>query len=251
MAFNIFATATSDIPLANLDANFTMIGSSAVASTLYPTATTSITYGTAGTTHYFSGSGLAVTGTLSATSEIIGGSTGIGYTFAAEINGGLNGTLAIKNPTYNNTVMATWSSATSGDNIFIGFGTEGTYTARGSITYNRAGGLVAYNVTSDYRSKDVTGKYEGSGETIDQLKVYRGKMKDATISRPMMIAHEAQLVVPYAVTGEKDAENEKGEPIYQSMDHQIFVPLLIAEIQALRARVAKLEARLAALESYK
>jgi hypothetical protein len=67
MAFNIFATATSDIPLANLDANFTMIGSSAVASTLYPTATTSITYGTAGTTHYFSGSGLAVTGTLSAT----------------------------------------------------------------------------------------------------------------------------------------------------------------------------------------
>ena len=70
MAFNIFATATSDIPLANLDANFTMIGSSAVASTLYPTATTSITYGTAGTTHNFSGSGLAVTGTLSATSSI-------------------------------------------------------------------------------------------------------------------------------------------------------------------------------------
>ena len=62
MSFNIFATATSDIPLANLDANFTMIGSSAVASTLYPTATTSITYGTTGTTHYFSGSGLAVTG---------------------------------------------------------------------------------------------------------------------------------------------------------------------------------------------
>ena len=56
MAFNIFATATSDIPLANLDANFTMIGSSAVASTLYPTATTSITYGTAGTSHIFSGS---------------------------------------------------------------------------------------------------------------------------------------------------------------------------------------------------
>ena len=56
MAFNIFATATSDIPLANLDANFTMIGSSAVASTLYPTASTSITYGTAGTSHIFSGS---------------------------------------------------------------------------------------------------------------------------------------------------------------------------------------------------
>jgi hypothetical protein len=67
MAFNIFATATSDIPLSNLDANFTLIGAAAAASTLYPTASTSITYGTAGTTHNFSGSGLAVTGTLSVT----------------------------------------------------------------------------------------------------------------------------------------------------------------------------------------
>ena len=67
MAFNIFATATSDIPLANLDANFTLIGAAAAASTLYPTATTSITYGTAGTTHNFSGSGLAVTGLISST----------------------------------------------------------------------------------------------------------------------------------------------------------------------------------------
>jgi len=82
MAFNIFATATSDIPLANLDANFTMIGSSAVASTLYPTATTSITYGTTGTTHYFSGSGLAVTGTLSATGTLSGGTSGTGYSFS-------------------------------------------------------------------------------------------------------------------------------------------------------------------------
>jgi hypothetical protein len=59
----------------------------------------------------------------------------------------------------------------------------------------------------------------------------------------MMIAHEAQAVVPYAVTGEKDAEDEDGKPIYQSMDHQIFVPLLIAEVQALRSRVALLEAK--------
>jgi hypothetical protein len=52
-----------------------MIGSSAVASTLYPTASTSITYGTAGTTHYFSGSGLAVTGTLTSTGNVTVGNT--------------------------------------------------------------------------------------------------------------------------------------------------------------------------------
>ena len=125
----------------------------------------------------------------------------------------------------------------------MSFLTEATATARGSITYNRSGGLVAYNVTSDYRSKDITGKYEASGETINQLQVYMGKMKGATISRPMMIAHEAASVVPYAVTGEKDAVDENGEPIYQSMDHQIFVPLLIAEVQSLRSRIALLEAR--------
>jgi len=45
------------------------------------------------------------------------------------------------------------------------------------------------------------------------------------------------------VTGEKDAVDENGDPIYQSMDHQIFVPLLIAEIQSLRSRIATLEAR--------
>ena len=84
MAFNIFATATSDIPLANLDANFTLIGAAAAVSTLYPTATTSITYGTAGTTHNFSGSGVAVTGTLSSTTganfATSSGNVGIGTT---------------------------------------------------------------------------------------------------------------------------------------------------------------------------
>jgi hypothetical protein len=66
-------------------------------------------------------------------------------------------------------------------------------------------------------------------------------MKGATIARPMLVAHEAQEVVPYAVTGEKDAVNEDGTDKYQQMDHQVLIPLLIAEIQSLRARVAQLE----------
>lgn len=57
MAFNTFASATSSIPLANLDANFTAIGTSDAASTLYPTATTSITYGGAATNHIFNTTG--------------------------------------------------------------------------------------------------------------------------------------------------------------------------------------------------
>jgi hypothetical protein len=136
------------------------------------------------------------------------------------------------------------NTATSGDNYFLYFGTEANgSTQRGSITYNRAGGLVAYNTTSDYRSKDILGPVQNCGATIDALKVYEGQMKGATQSRPMLVAHEAQEHAPYAVTGEKDAVNEDGTPKYQQMDVSALVPLLLAEIQSLRARVAQLESK--------
>jgi hypothetical protein len=137
--------------------------------------------------------------------------------------------------------ITSWNNATTGDNIFVSFRTETADTARGSISYNRAGGLVAYNTTSDYRAKDIFGPVSNPGATIDALKVYTGKMKGATVERPMLVAHEAQEVTPYAVTGEKDASNEDGSPKYQQMDVASLVPLLIAEIQSLRARVAQLE----------
>lgn len=141
-----------------------------------------------------------------------------------------------------NPVAAFWNPATAGDNLFQQFGTEGTYTARGSISYNRAGGLVAYNTTSDYRAKDIIGPVQNPGTTIDALKVYEGRMKGATQSRPMLVAHEAQAVAPYAVSGVKDDVNEDGSPKFQQMDVSSLVPLLLAEIQSLRARVAALEA---------
>jgi hypothetical protein len=125
--------------------------------------------------------------------------------------------------------------------LFVLFATEGTYTGRGSISYNRAGGLTAYNTTSDYRAKDILGPVANPGATIDALKVYEGRMKGATQPRPMLVAHEAQEHVPFCVSGEKDEENEDGTPKFQQMDHASLVPLLIAEIQSLRARVAALE----------
>ena len=153
------------------------------------------------------------------------------------------GAIVAKNITSTSDNIVSWNAATSGDNIFVGFYTETAITSRGSITYNRAGGLVAYNTTSDYRAKDIIGPVANPGATIDALKVYEGKMKGATQSRPMLVAHEAQEHVPYAVTGEKDAVNEDGTPKYQQMDVSSLVPLLIAELQSLRQRVAALEAK--------
>ncbi len=47
-----------------------------------------------------------------------------------------------------------WNQATSGDNVLVSFHTESSSPSfRGSITYNRGGGVVAYNTTSDARLK--------------------------------------------------------------------------------------------------
>ena len=133
-----------------------------------------------------------------------------------------------------------WNSATSGNNQFIQFITEASPTARGSITYNRAGGLTAYNVTSDYRAKDIYGPVTDSGVLIDSVPVYMGKMKGATHERPMFIAHETP---EYAHTGEKDAVDADGNPVYQQMDASALIPVMWAEIQSLRKRLAALEAK--------
>jgi hypothetical protein len=136
-----------------------------------------------------------------------------------------------------------WNKATTSNNYFTVFLTEASPVERGTISYNRAGGLTAYNTTSDYRAKDIISPVLNSGEVIDSVPVYMGKMKDATQARPMFIAHETP---DYAHTGEKDAVNKDGKPIYQQMDASSLVPVLWAEVQSLRKRLTALEAQLGA-----
>jgi hypothetical protein len=171
-----------------------------------------------------------------------GAGAGFGTKTAVDAGSGDGGLYKTSNST-GAFALRVWNSGTTGDNLIVGFATETAYTGRGSISYNRTAGLVAYNTTSDYRAKDIIGPVQDSGATIDALKVYEGQMKGATQSRPMLVAHEAQEHAPYAVTGEKDAVNEDGTPKYQQMDVSALVPLLLAEIQSLRARVAQLETK--------
>jgi hypothetical protein len=131
--------------------------------------------------------------------------------------------------------VVVWNKATSGNNFFQAFFTETAVNQRGSITYNRAGGVVLYNTTSDYRAKDISGPVTGSGALIDSVPVYMGKMKGATQERPMFIAHETPA---YAHTGEKDAVDKDGNPVYQQMDASALIPVMWAEIQSLRKRLA-------------
>jgi len=149
-----------------------------------------------------------------------------------------------------------WNASTTGDSKFFNFLTEAGGTQRGSITYNRAGGLTAYNVTSDYRAKTVNGLVQNALQKVAQLKPCSGRMNDAEQDIDFFVAHELQEVVPSAVTGEKDAVNEDGTPNYQMVDKSALIPLLTAAIQEQQALlssqaavITSLTERITALEA--
>jgi hypothetical protein len=124
-----------------------------------------------------------------------------------------------------------WNQATSGDNGFASFYTEGGGGAlRGSIDYNRAAGLVRYNVTSDYRLKTDLKDFNG-GDILNQVKVYDYKLKETGNRVYGVMAHELQEVISYAVGGVKDGEK------MQSVDYSIIVPVLVKAVQELSAEI--------------
>ena len=157
-------------------------------------------------------------------------------------------TCLFKGTTASNSVISSWNSATSGNNIFAEFYTEAAATSRGSISYNRAGGLVAYNTTSDYRAKTVNGSVQNALSKVALLKPSTGRMNGATEDIDFFVAHELQEVVPSAVTGEKNDVNEDNTPKYQMVDKSALIPLLTAAIQEQQAIIESLTQRITALE---
>lgn len=94
---------------------------------------------------------------------------------------------------------------------------------------------------SDYRLKENVKDLEGAGNFIDSLRPVEYDMRGEHTAG--FLAHELQDVCPSAVTGEKDAVDEKGEPIYQRVNYGSpeFTVNIFAELQSLRKRVALLE----------
>ena len=65
----------------------------------------------------------------------------------------------------------------------------------------------------------------------------------------MFIAHELQAVVPECVTGQKDAVDADGNPVYQGIDTSFLVATLTAAIQEQQALITTLTERITALEA--
>jgi len=148
--------------------------------------------------------------------------------------------------------------------------------AIGSITQVSTTG-VAFNTTSDERLKDVLGPIDDPLGVIAALNPVHYAWKETGEEQDGFIAHEVQAVVPWAVTGERgavhpapplitvDVTDPDGNPVRdadgstetteipdpsyppegsidpQQLDVSKLVPVLVAAVQALAARVAVLE----------
>jgi hypothetical protein len=138
-------------------------------------------------------------------------------------------------------------------------------SVKGNIATN--GSSVQYNTVSDYRLKENVVEITGATERLKQLEPKRFNFiedpDDTTVDG--FLAHEVQAVVPEAITGTKDAMRDeeyevtpavidedgnvtteavmgtRSVPDYQGIDQSKLVPLLVATIQELEARITALE----------
>ena len=113
---------------------------------------------------------------------------------------------------------------------------------------------TTYSTSSDYRLKENITSISDGITRLKTLKPYRFNWKsendesgNPTRQVDGFVAHEV-TAVPEAISGEKDAVDEKGKPIYQGIDQSKIVPLLTAALQEAVTKIETLEAKVKALE---
>jgi len=149
---------------------------------------------------------------------------------------------------------------------------DGSNDFCGQITLNGANNNVSYNTSSDYRLKTNEALITDGITRVKNLKPYRFEWKTNLGEKvDGFFAHEAQAVVPEAVTGVKDEmlsilykegdEIPEGKKVGdvkevstteikpQTIDQSKFVPLLTAALQEAIAKIETLETKVAALEA--
>ena len=139
-----------------------------------------------------------------------------------------------------------YAAATSDGSVMSRRSTNGTIlqfrkdtTPVGSISVTAS--ATAYNTSSDYRLKTDAQPMTGATARLKALNpvnfewIADGERVDG------FLAHEAQAIVPEAVTGTKDEVDDDGVAVMQGIDQSKLVPLLVKTIQELEARITALE----------
>ncbi len=153
--------------------------------------------------------------------------------------------VSVINPSgYNAVGIAVGNTDNVGIGIYSGYTATGAAKAiqfkdhnsvvRGSITVTTS--ATAYNTTSDARLKENIADAPAASSLIDALQVRQFDwLSDGSHQRYGMVAQELYEVAPEAV--HKPANPDE----MMAVDYSKLVPMLIKEVQSLRARVAQLE----------
>lgn len=162
------------------------------------------------------------TATLATSSGFVGAGTATqvgGNSEKLSVDGGTANAATFKQSTAATAVLWLWNSAIAGDNVFESFGINGNEALAGYIDYNRSGGVVRYNTSSDGDLKNRIGLANGD-KSIDLLRAipiveYSWKDDQSAKVQIGVIAQEMYEVFPGAVSkGEWiDIYNEAGEVI--------------------------------------
>ncbi len=202
------------------DTAFVMRRSGGVSGAIYA-STTEVNLSAAGAVPITFSNNSTERARIDSSGNLLVGQTATGYqnAFSAYIGGG-------------SVIISHTGSAASGT-TYMGFGC-GAGTQIGSITQNGTT-AVAYNTSSDYRLKEDIQPMTGALAKVAALKPCTYKWKADGSDGEGFIAHELAEVVPQAVTGEKDAVDADGKPVYQGIDTSFLVATLTAAIQELKA----------------
>ena len=143
------------------------------------------------------------------------------------------------------------SNGSALDNAYI-VNTNTSAGTNNSVVFIRGANVVGtiqttlattvYNVTSDYRLKQDFKDYNGLNLVLS-IKTYDYEWKIDKTRMYGVLAHELKEVIPYAVSGEKDAEEMQG------VDYSKLVPVLVKAIQEQQATITSLQDRLNKLEN--
>jgi len=152
-------------------------------------------------------------------------------------SGGVNGATFDRSTNAN---FITWINNSAIDGAthasFRTAGTQVGYIATSS-------GVTIFSTSSDYRLKKFVAPVTGSGERIDALNPVEFDWKETGSRARGFFAHEFQEVYANSVTGDKDAIDADGKPVYQGMQAGTaeVIADLVAEIKSLRVRLNALE----------
>lgn len=146
--------------------------------------------------------------------------------------------------TTNNYTISCRAANTSGTYYQMAFVANGSNV--GAITSTTT--ATTYATSSDYRLKENIQPMQNALGVVAQLNPVTYTWKADGSDGQGFIAHELQAVVPDCVTGEKDAVDDNGNPVYQGIDTSFLVATLTKAIQELNEKVEAQAAEIAALK---